>query len=195
MRANHDTGSATILIVPGLRGHVPEHWQTVLAEQWPGARTVAPLEIDGLSCAARIVHLDAALAAIAGPVILAAHSAGVLTVARWAARYRRPIAGALLVTPPDLDATWPAPYPRREVMLEQGWTPLPPGPLPFPTIVAASSNDPLASLEAARRMAAGWGSELLELGAVGHMNPASGFGPWPQAIGLLQRLQWQAQLS
>ena len=55
-------------------------------------------------------------------------------------------------------------------------------PLPFPSIVAASSNDPLGNPVAVRapwrrRGGAGWHS----LGAVGHLNPASGFGDWPEA--------------
>ena len=181
----------TLLIVPGLRDHVAQHWQTLLAEATPGAHIVPPLEVDGLSCAARVAALDQAIAAIAGPVILVAHSAGVLMVAHWAARHRRPIAGALLVTPPDLYQDWPEPYPRPATLALNGWTPLPRTPLPFPALVAASSNDHLASLDAVRAMAADWGAELVELGPVGHLNPAAGYGPWPQATELLARLQQQ----
>jgi predicted alpha/beta hydrolase family esterase len=32
------TREATVLIVPGLRDHVPEHWQTLLASQLPRAQ-------------------------------------------------------------------------------------------------------------------------------------------------------------
>jgi fatty-acyl-CoA synthase len=191
----HWGAAPTLLIVPGLRGHVPEHWQTLLAEATPGARTVPPLEQDGMSRAARVAALDQALDEIDGPVILVAHSAGVLTVAHWAARHRRPIAGALLVTPPDLEAAWPEPYPSPATMFEHGWAPLPRRTLPFPALVAASSNDPLASSEAVRAMAAGWGAQVVELGAVGHLNPAAGYGPWPQAAELVARLQAQAALS
>jgi hypothetical protein len=53
--------------------------------------------------------------------------------------------------------------------------------LPFPTILAASTNDPLARLDRAAELALGWGSRLIALGDVGHLNPASGFGPWPEA--------------
>lgn len=188
----------TVLIVPGLRGHVPEHWQTLLAAELSSENipnlTVPPLELDGLSCAARVAAIEAALAGIAGPVVLVAHSAGVLMVAHWAARHMRhtqrirPIAGALLVTPPDLDAPWPPNYPSPDVLRTQGWAPPPDGPLPFPSILCASDNDHLASPEAVRRMAAGWGSEVLELGMAGHMNPASGHGHWPQALPLVRRL-------
>jgi predicted alpha/beta hydrolase family esterase len=65
---------------------------------------------------------------------------------------------------------------------------LPGGPLPFPSLVAASSNDHLASLSAVAGLATQWGSALIELGAVGHLNPASGYGPWPQAEALIQQL-------
>jgi fatty-acyl-CoA synthase len=187
----------TLLIVPGLRGHVPEHWQTLLAASVPGSRTVPPLETDGLNCAARVAALEQAVAAIDGPVLLVAHSAGVLMVAHWAvrhaARHHGRIAGALLVTPPDLAADWPQPYPRPAALVAQGWSPLPGQRLPFPTLVAASSNDYLASLDAVRAMAAVWGAELAELGAVGHLNPAAGYGPWPQAAELVARVLAQAE--
>ena len=53
---------ATVLIVPGLRDHVPDHWQTLLAAKLPKVRSVPPLEHDRLSCAARIDAVDRALA-------------------------------------------------------------------------------------------------------------------------------------
>lgn len=189
----HTSEQPTILMVPGLRDHVPLHWQTLLQAKTPGARSVPPLNIDGLSCAGRVAALDQAIAAIDGPVILVAHSAGVLMVAHWAVRHRRPIAGALLVTPPDLAATWPLSYPQPAVLAAQGWTPLPRQPLPFPSIVAASSNDHLACLDAVRGLAADWGSQLVELGAVGHLNPASGYGAWPQAEELIAQLRASAR--
>jgi predicted alpha/beta hydrolase family esterase len=99
------------------------------------------------------------------------------------------VRGALLVTPPDLSASWPDKYPSPQTLAVHGWTPLPRAPLPFPTLVAASSNDPLATLEAVRGMAADWDATLLELGEVGHMNPASGYGPWPMALTLIEQLQ------
>ena len=92
----------TVLIVPGLRDHVAEHWQTLLQQKLPNAVSVAPLEHDKLSCAARVAALDAALAKIDGPVILVAHSAGVMITVHWAQQHNREIHGALLATPADL---------------------------------------------------------------------------------------------
>lgn len=180
--------AATVLIVPGLRDHVAEHWQTLLQAKLAKVRAVPPLQVNGLDCNARIEAIQRELEQIEGDVVLVAHSAGVLMVAHWAARYDRPIKGALLAAPPDLQAQWPAAYPSPDSLRANGWAPLPITPLPFPSIVAASSNDHLASLEAVTAMAKGWGSHLELLGAVGHLNPAAGFGPWPEAEAFIHTL-------
>ncbi|MGY3901590.1 RBBP9/YdeN family alpha/beta hydrolase [Aeromonas lusitana] len=182
---------ATVLIVPGLRDHMEDHWQTRLAAGLDKVVTVPPLTSDRLSCQARVEAIAQALATIEGPVILVAHSAGVLMVAHWVAQYAdkgHTIAGVLLVTPPDLDVSWPAPYPSQAAMMAGGWQPLPRARLPFPSLMVMSQNDPLASPAAVRALAGEWGSELVDAGAVGHLNPASGFGPWPLAWTLLARL-------
>ena len=75
----------TVLIVPGLREHVPNHWQTLLAAKLPKVLSVAPLEHDKLSCAARVNAIERAMATLEGPVIIVAHSAGAIMVAHWAA--------------------------------------------------------------------------------------------------------------
>ncbi|KVN27590.1 RBBP9/YdeN family alpha/beta hydrolase [Burkholderia stagnalis] len=178
----------TILIVPGLRDHVEDHWQTHLERRLPNARSVAPLERDKLSRAARVAALDAALAAIDGPVILVAHSAGVMIAVHWARQATRAIQGALLATPADLDEPMPDGYPTMEALDAHGWTPVPTQRLPFPSLVAASRNDPLARFERVEALAAGWGSRLVDLGEVGHLNPASGYGEWPGAAALIAEL-------
>lgn len=180
--------SPTILIVPGLRDHVEEHWQTILEGKLPKARSVAPLEHDKLSCAARVEALQQAIAKIDGPIVLVAHSGGVMIAVHWTQKYDRPIQGALLAAPADLESPLPAGYPTLDTLRDNGWLPIPRTRLPFPSILAASSNDPLAKLERVRQYAADWGSELVDIGAVGHLNPAAGFGEWPQAEELLRRL-------
>lgn len=188
MTLNH-----TILIIPGLREHVEEHWQTLLAKELTAQSvpcvTVPPLEHDKLSCQARLDAIDRALDSIDGPVIIVAHSAGCMMVAHWALRRARPILGALLAAPADVETQMPAGYPTKDVLAAHGWTPIPRQRLPFPTLLAASSNDPLTQLERARGFARDWGSELVELGPQGHLNPASGHGPWPQAKQLIEDLQ------
>jgi uncharacterized protein len=184
----HSETTPTILIVPGLRDHVPEHWQTLLQAKLPNAAAVAPLERDKLSCAARVAALDAALAAIDGPVMLVAHSAGVMIAVHWARQSNREIHGAVLATPPDFERPLPAGYPTEDALRQNGWFPCPRERLPFPSIVAASRNDPLAQFDRVAAMADDWGSRLVDLGEAGHLNPAAGFGEWPMAETLIHEL-------
>lgn len=182
--------SPTILFVPGLRGHVADHWQTLLAERLPGSRTVPPLEANGLNRDLRVAALDAAINQIEGPVVLVAHSAGVMITAHWAAsRFRDDAAwrvqAALLAAPADLETPLPAGYPTTAEIGAGGWLPVPRQPLPFPALLAASSNDPLCAADRAEGLARDWGCRLVELGAVGHLNPAAGFGDWPQGLSLI----------
>ncbi|MFE5110511.1 RBBP9/YdeN family alpha/beta hydrolase [Streptomyces sp. NPDC056663] len=133
--------------------------------------------------------LEAVVAAVPGPVVLVAHSAGVMTTVHWARSSSRPVVGALLATPPDFDTPLPEGYPTPEVLSRSGWTPTPRTTLPFPSIVASSSNDPLGSAVRIARLAEHWGSRLVRLGEVGHLNPGSGHGPWPQAEELIREIE------
>lgn len=180
--------NATVLIVPGLRDHVAEHWQTLLTQQLPRVRSVPPLEVDRLSRAARVEALQSALETIDGPVILVAHSAGVVITVHWAQRYQRPIKGALLAAPADMESPFPTGYPDTATLAVNGWLPLPRAPLPFTSIVAASTNDPLGGYERIEQFAYDWGSEFANLGAVGHLNPAAGYGEWPLALEFIRHL-------
>lgn len=182
----------TVLIVPGLRDRVAEHWQTLLAAERPRVVEVPPMGREDLDLGKRLDAIDAALARIDGPAIAVAHSGGVIALVHWAQRGSRPLAGALLAAPPDFETQMPAGYPTMAALDAAGWLPVPRGPLPFPSIVAASSDDPLAAHDRALAMARDWGSEVVELGAVGHLNPASGFGPWPMAHALIDQLARRA---
>lgn len=186
------TTTPTILIVPGLRDHVAEHWQTLLEQKLLAAgkpaRSVPPLEHDKLSRDARVAALDRALAEIDGPVILVAHSAGVMITVHWAQQHTRPILGALLAAPADLESPFPPGYPTTDALRDNGWLPIPRTPLPFPSIVAASTNDPLGNIDRVAEFAEAWGSRIENIGAVGHLNPAAGYGEWPLAESLVREL-------
>ncbi|TSB32740.1 RBBP9/YdeN family alpha/beta hydrolase [Streptomyces benahoarensis] len=178
----------TVVLVPGLRDHVPDHWQTALAARITGAVTVPPLTDLRLSREAQVTALNDVLSGIQGPVVLVAHSAGVHTTVHWAARHHHTVRGALLATPPDFDTPLPEGHPSPQKLRDNGWLPTPMTPLPFPSIVTASTNDPLARLGRVVELAHAWESRLVDLGPVGHLNPASGYGDWPRALELLQEL-------
>lgn len=175
-----------ILIVPGLRDAVAQHWQTLLEARLRAAgrrvAVVPPMGRDDLDCAARIDAIERTAKDVAGPLVVVAHSAGCIMVAHWAQRSRHEVAGALLAAPPDFHMPMPAGYPTLDALHRGGWLPVPRRRLPFRSIVAASRDDPLAPwFHRTADLARAWGSRLDELGHVGHLNPASGFGPWPKA--------------
>jgi uncharacterized protein len=135
-----------------------------------------------------IEAIEEAAARIDGPIILVAHSGGVIAVLHWARLTRRAVRGALLATPADFDQPLPEGYPSMEELGDGGWLPAPRNALPFRSIVVASRNDPLASYDRIATFARSWGSKLVDLGEVGHLNPASGFGEWPHAEALINEL-------
>ena len=181
-----------VLIVPGLRDHVDAHWQTLLAADLQArgrkVRTVPPMGRADLDCAAKVEAIEREAQALEGPLIVVAHSGGCIMLAHWAQQTRRAVHAALLVTPPDFEEALPAGYPTPGELKDNGWLPVPRDPLPFPSITAASRNDPLGRYERVQELAHDWGSLLADLGEVGHLNPASGYGPWPQATELIDRL-------
>lgn len=180
----------TVLIVPGLRDRVDAHWQTLLEARLPKVRSVPPMGREDLDCSTKVKAIEREIAAIDGPVVLVAHSGGCVMVAHWAhvTQHAARVRGALLATPPDFDRPMPEGYPTLDMLAAGGWLPVPRQPLPFRSLVATSTNDPLGSYERVVELARDWGSETVDLGEVGHLNPASGYGNWPMAETLIERL-------
>ncbi|GAA1690870.1 alpha/beta hydrolase [Glycomyces endophyticus] len=159
------------LAVPGRGVPLPGHWQREWAAR-PGWAWAPEPPGPPVVFAERVAALQAAVAASLEPVVLVAHSAGCVTVATWAlAHGPGPVRAALLVTPPFL---------REE--------PVPMAPLPFRSLVVASSDDPYCTPEGAAAYARAWGAERFDAGAVGHLDAKTGFGPWPEGERLVAAL-------
>jgi predicted alpha/beta hydrolase family esterase len=118
--------------------------------------------------------------------MLVAHSLACVLVTHWALRTDLPVRAALLVAPSNPDRP---DFDRSAV----GFSPVPRRRLPFPSILVASSNDPKGTLEYAAACAEAWGSRFVNVGAVGHINVASGLGDWPQGQLLYRQLEALAQ--
>lgn len=180
-----DAESPLILTVPGLGGSGPSHWQTLWEQSRPDTHRVELGMWDTPHRNAWVTKLDQAIRNAQAPVVLAAHSLGCLAVAWWAELagqpFAWPVAGALLVAPADVDK----PDVRPELA---GFGPAPTKPLPFPSIVVASSDDPWIALDKARGLAGGWGSFFVDAGPQGHLNAASGIGWWEEGQVLLDRV-------
>jgi hypothetical protein len=173
--------SPPVLIIPGYTDSGPQHWQSLWERRIPGAIRVHQRDWNYPEVDEWVDALDAAIAARGVPPVLVAHSLGVSTVAHWAASHSRPIHGALLVAPPDLDNPG-VPEPCLT------FTPTPRQRLPFRSILVASRDDPYASFERSEQMARDWGSRLEDAGRAGHINTASGLGEWPWGLALLREL-------
>ncbi|MFT4184935.1 MAG: alpha/beta fold hydrolase [Rhizobium sp.] len=165
------------LIVPGLNGSAEGHWQ----RHWARDRTATIVRQASWS---RPV-LEGWLAALeseleqAGEAWLVTHSLGCLLAANLAGRpAARRVKGAFLVAPCDLERT------QRLHAGSIDFGVMPAAPLPFPSLVVGSHDDPYMDFNELRRHAARWGSELCDLGDAGHINIASGFGRWPQGYQL-----------
>ena len=170
-----------LLVLPGLGGSGPDHWQTRWEGCDPACARVEQRDWDRPALAEWLRAVDEALAAGHGadgavddaPVVLIAHSLACVLVAHGA---RRPgwsrVVGALLVAPADVDSEARTPPETR------GFAPVPQAALPFPSTVIASRNDPFVDFERARELARRWGAEFVDAGAAGHINAASELGDW-----------------
>ncbi len=175
----------TVLILPGLGNSGPEHWQSHWERQDPLCLRVNQDEWDKPHCADWVARLDEAISTRKAPVVLAGHSSACALVAHWSRRASNAtlsrVRGALLVAPSDPDNPN---FPEGPV----GFGPVPMQPLPFAGIVVASTNDPYVSAPRAEAYARAWQSRFVLLPDAGHINVASGFGPWPEGFALLKSL-------
>lgn len=158
-----------LLIVPGLHGSGPDHWQSWLERAQPGAVRITVedwghADLDRWASAIdELLQRERAAAWVA-----VAHSFGCLALAHHAARGGRGIGGALLVAPANPDR-----FSLDERQVAQA--------LPFPSTLVVSANDPWMSHADALYFGHRWGSAIVEAGEAGHINPAAGYGPWPAA--------------
>ncbi|GIH03152.1 alpha/beta hydrolase [Rhizocola hellebori] len=164
------------MLVPGRGLPKPEHWMQRWAAAnpsylWAPRPPGPPFILED-----RVQALHAAIAADDEPAVLIAHSGGCLSTVVWAQRHVGPVQAALLVTPPYVDKHWPSfgLVPRQR--------------LPFRTILVASHTDPYTSFAQFQRYADDWGAELFDAGEAGHLETASGYGPWPDGERLVETL-------
>jgi serine hydrolase len=171
---------STTLIIPGLQSSGPTHWQTWLEQRVSGSIRVQQRDWNDPHLPDWSARIRREIARTKGKVFIVAHSFGVLAGVQAASDHAERIAGALLVAPADPESFRVAEF-------------LPAKPLGFPAIVVASTNDPWMTYDAAAKWAGHWKADIANLGAVGHINSESGFGPWPESLALLERLRRTAE--
>jgi predicted alpha/beta hydrolase family esterase len=175
------SSEAEILVIPGLGGSGPDHWQSRWEAKIPAVRRVVQADWEKPDLTAWRDRIVEEVERAARPVILVAHSLGVLAAVHAAPLLVKgessgKVKGGFLVSPPsvkglaELDALDPA------------FLSLPGKPLPFPALVIASRDDPFSTFADSEDLARALGAELLDAGFSGHINSESGHGPWPEGV-------------
>jgi len=174
---------ADILMLPGFGNSGPGHWQRRWGERFPHAAFIEQQDWDRPRLDDWVDRIERAIVMATRPVVLVAHSLAVPAAVHTAARLKdTKVRGAFLVAPPDIDEN-PA-VPKEALSFGN----VPRDPLPFPSMLIASTTDPFCSLERAAEFATCWGSDFHNAGDAGHINAESGHGPWPEGLMMFTRL-------
>ncbi|MEP3278168.1 MAG: alpha/beta hydrolase [Stappiaceae bacterium] len=171
------TSDASVLIVPGYKGSGPDHWQSRWEAKLSAAHRVEQKDWETPHLRDWIDTLVTAVNRAEKPVILVPHSLGVAAVIRAVSNFQTgKVVGAYMVGLPDVESITHVPAAL------QHFGPLPTDPLPFPSRLIASRNDPYCAFARAEHFAHAWGSHFQDAGEVGHINEESGHGPWPEGL-------------
>jgi len=167
---------ATTLLVPGFDRGGPGHWMSWFESVIPDTQRVEQQDYKSPDLSDWAATVRWRLSRCSDPVWIVAHGFGCLAAVKAAFDMPDRVEGALLVAPFDPDN------------LRLAWL-LPEEPLRFPTMIAASTNDPYMRLSKAAFWAGFWSSGFTNLGRMGSVDPASGCGPWPAGLALFDELR------
>ena len=170
------TSDVDIIIVPGLSGGTANHWYSRWESKLPTATRVIQADWHHPRLEAWTGRLIEAVERAGRPVVLVAHSLGVITVGHAAGRIAERVAGAFLVAPPSPSEMLAIPE------IDPAFADLPRDPLPFPAVLVASRDDQYADYVDSEALAKSWHVELVDAGLSGHLNDESGHGPWPEGL-------------
>lgn len=152
------------VMIPGLNNSGPGHWQT-LWEPVLGARRVVQRDWSRPALHQWVDAVTNHLESRRRPSVLIAHSLGCLAVANAWPRINACVLAVLFVAPAN-----PCHFGLRPPVHR----------IDVPSLLLASRNDRWLEFAEAQRLALLWGSELVDMGRVGHINVDSGHGHWPE---------------
>ena len=170
---------ANILIVPGYTNSGPDHWQSRWEANMENAKRVEQEEWSKPVREDWIARVRNEIKVSRKPTVLVAHSLGVASTVHALDDMgveANHVVGTFLVSPPEVTN----PKIRPKQLMTFG--PYPSAPLPCPSFVIGSRNDPFSSYESMQESAADWGAFFVDAGESGHINSESGHGPWPEGL-------------
>jgi uncharacterized protein len=175
------SSETSILCIAGHMGPGVDHWQRRLVAKLSSAELVEQADWVHGSLRVAVDTLVVAVVASSKPVVFVAHSVGASLVAHSIAALQEhgaadKVKGAYLVVPPNETSL------RSLQGIDPKFSNVPRDPLPFPSLLVATSNDPYSTMEDSALLALAWGSQLVEAGEAGHIDHTSGHGPWPEGM-------------
>ena len=174
------------IIVPGVGGSEAQHWQSWLQQQLVSSSRVQQKNWQHPVLNEWVAQFVKTVAAVKAPVQIVAHSFGCLTSVAALAEHpelNAKVKNLLLVAPANPARFGESGFARHSVgNYQQYFHQLK---LAVPTTLLISENDPWLSYVDALQLAQAWQLTPINLGQVGHVNVASGFGPFPDIFNYL----------
>ncbi len=169
------------VIVPGVGGSEAAHWQSWLQRQLMSCSRVQQQDWNTPVLQKWIAEFVNTVAPIQGNIQIVAHSFGCLTTVAALAQHpelNQKIKNLILVAPANPARFGEAGFARESRQdYQQYFHQLK---ILVPTSLLISENDPWLNFEDALQLAQAWKLNPINLGQVGHINVASGFGPFPE---------------
>ena len=174
------------VIVPGVGGSEHDHWQSWLQRQLKSCSRVQQQDWNKPVLHEWIEQFVKTVQAIQEPIQIVAHSFGCLTTVAALAQHpelNQKIKNLVLVAPANPARFGDAGFARdSQNNYQQYFHQLK---LQAPTQMIISENDPWLNFQDALQLAKAWKIRPKNLGQVGHINVASGFGPFPEIYDFL----------
>lgn len=174
------------VIVPGVGGSEHDHWQSWLQRQLKSCSRVQQQDWNNPVLHEWIEQFVKTVQAIQEPIQIVAHSFGCLTTVAALAQHpelKQKIKNLVLVAPANPARFGDAGFARESQNdYQQYFHQLK---LQVPTQMIISENDPWLNFQDALQLAKAWKIRPKNLGQVGHINVASGFGPFPEIYDFL----------
>lgn len=174
------------VIVPGVGGSEHDHWQSWLQRQLKSCSRVQQQDWNNPVLHEWIGQFVKTVQAIQEPIQIVAHSFGCLTTVAALAQHpelNQKIKNLVLVAPANPARFGDAGFARESQNdYQQYFHQLK---LQVPTQMIISENDAWLNFQDALQLAKAWKIRPKNLGQVGHINVASGFGPFPEIYDFL----------
>lgn len=174
------------VIVPGVGGSEHDHWQSWLQRQLKSCSRVQQQDWNKPVLHTWVEQFVKTVQSIQEPIQIVAHSFGCLTTVAALAQHpelNQKIKNLVLVAPANPARFGDAGFARdSQNDYQQYFHQLK---LQVPTQMIISENDPWLNFQDALQLAKAWKVRPKNLGQVGHINVASGFGPFPEIYDFL----------